>query len=100
MSAGSAFSTEDMGSKLWTLSSVGTLPVDDAGEELLIAAFGHPQTRWRPTIPAFGPEYSGRARLADVALQLRIDIGESIEISKCRLFPGFSVSTRDIRITI
>jgi len=51
-------------SPAFKMSSVGTLPVDDVGEMLLIAALGHPQTRCWPTVPELNPEYSGRARLA------------------------------------
>jgi hypothetical protein len=77
-------------------------PGEDAGEAAETAAFGHPQICWRPTIPAFGPEYSGSARLSRVARQFRMVNGESIDISKCRLFLGssLSVSLREIRITI
>jgi hypothetical protein len=64
------------------LPRVGTLPLNDAGETFLAAALGQPQTccwLWRPVL---SPEYSGRARLACVARQLRIVKGESMEISK------------------
>ena len=77
-------------------------PGEDAGERAETAALGQPQICWRPTTPAFGPEYSGSARLSRVARQLRMVNGESIDISKCRLFLGssLSVSFREIRITI
>jgi hypothetical protein len=62
--SGSAFSGVTSESPAFKMSSVGTLPVDDVGEMLLIAALGHPQTRCWPTVPELNPEYSGRARLA------------------------------------
>ena len=84
------------------LSTVGTLPLDDAGDTLVAAALGQPQTCCRLWSPVFSPEYSGSARLACVARQLRIVKGESMEISKWRRFlpVGSSVSNRDMRITI
>lgn len=84
------------------LLTVGTSPDEDAGEIFKVAAFGQPQTLWLPTVPAFRFEYSGSAKLSRVALQLRMVKGESIEISKWRLFLGSSLSRslREIRKTI
>jgi len=64
------------------LSKVCSGAIEDLGEIFLGAALGHPQVRCCSWAFAFKPEYSGRAKLADVALQLRIVKGESMDISK------------------
>ena len=80
---------------------MGTASLDEFGVELVTAAFGQPQTCWLLREFVSGPEYSGSARFSLVARQLRIVKGESMEISKWRLFAsGFSSSFLDIRITI
>lgn len=83
--------------------AVGEAPGNESGEpEDAAAAFGHPQTRCIFCASPLRSEYAGSAKFADVARQSRIEMGESMEISKWRRLSGFSGSgsALDMRRTI
>jgi hypothetical protein len=87
------------------IEDIGTGSSTDEGSDLMVAVvaeLGQPQTCCWPVLDEFMFEYCGSIRLSRVARQLRMVNGESIEISKWRLFlpSGSSWSRRDIRITI
>jgi hypothetical protein len=77
---------------------VGTRP--PGGELRRMGALGHPHSgisSWEAA--GSGDEYAGRAVFACVAWQERMWNGESMEISKCRLFDGSFLSGLERRMT-
>ena len=77
--------------------NVGTKP---EGEVRRIGALGQPHSGIRVPLDAgSGEEYAGSAVFACVAWHERMWNGESMEISKCRLFVGSTASGFERRIT-